>query len=67
MRFSAKSLNALYTKAPFGLPKYPITYHPQVRDALQAGHPVVALETALVTHGEAIERSHIRTTQLEGM
>ena len=53
MKFSAKSLSALYTRALFSAPKYPITYHPQVHDALQAGRPVVALETAVVTHGEA--------------
>jgi hypothetical protein len=63
LRHSAKHLNALYTRALYsqavGTPKYPITCHPEVLDALQSGHPVVGLETALVTHGEAIERSHL--------
>ena len=29
----------------------PLTLHPEVQDALQAGRPVVALESTLITHG----------------
>ena len=29
----------------------PITYAPEVRAALDAGHPVVALESTIITHG----------------
>lgn len=36
---------------PYRLNDAPIDIHPEVEDALAHGKPVVALETALVTHG----------------
>lgn len=45
---SARSASRLSTALQRGAP---IDIHPEVEDALATGKPVVALETALTTHG----------------
>lgn len=45
---SARSASRLSTALQRGAP---IDIHPEVQDALATGKPVVALETALTTHG----------------
>lgn len=37
--------------SPFSLPSPPIVFSPEVWAALEAGRPVVALESTIITHG----------------
>ncbi|TRM60210.1 Indigoidine synthase A like protein-domain-containing protein [Schizophyllum amplum] len=45
----------------------PIDIHPEVQDALEAGRPVVALETAVITHGFPAPRCLDLGRELEGL
>ena len=45
----------------------PVDVHPEVEDALNAGRPVVALETAVITHGFPAPRCLELGRDLEGL
>ena len=52
--FFAHEINVKTKKKHETLGKTPIVLHPEVKEALDNGKPVVALESTIITHGSFI-------------